>query len=187
MGLERTATAASGMPRSGDPFTRTLPPASSRSAGSASRCSAAMSFAFSATIPAATAIALPAMIAARHLDIGDVYSQLVGHDLRPDGGMRLSLVWDAGRGHHLARDQHLHVRALVGPDPSPFDIRAEAHADVIALGSRAEHLERPLHKRRIVAAVVHDLVSVLPHDADLVRKLVRLNEVAATDIDAVEP
>ncbi len=58
---------------------------------------------------------------------------------------------------------------------------------MIALGSRAEHLERPIHKRRVVAAVVHDLVAVLPDDADLIRKLVRLNEVAATNLDAVEP
>ena len=100
--------------------------------------------------------------------------------------MGLPLVWDARGRHDLARDEHLHVRALVRPDPGPLDVRAEAHADVIALGSRAEHLERPLYKRGVVAAVVHDLIAVLPHDADLVRKLVGLNEVAATDLDAVE-
>src|SRR5258708_33687713 len=100
--------------------------------------------------------------------------------------MGLPLVWDARRRDHLARDEHLHVSALVRPDPGPLDIRAEAHADVIALRPRAQHLERPIHKRGVVAAVVHDLVAVLPDDTDLVRKLVGLNEVAATDLDAVE-
>ena len=127
-----------------------------------------------------------ARIAAGDLNVGDVDAQLVGDDLGPDRGVGLALAGDPGRGDHLARDQDLDVCALVGPDSSAFDVDREAHPDVIAGRSRSEHFHRPVEEGRIVAAVVDDLIAVLPRDAERVRKFVGLDEVAAADLDAVE-
>ncbi len=58
---------------------------------------------------------------------------------------------------------------------------------MVAWRPRAEHLERALQERRVVAAVVDDAVAVLPDDpAEVVWKLVRLDQVAAANLDAVE-
>src|SRR5438445_9779869 len=78
------------------------------------------------------------------------------------------------------------MRAFVRPHPGALDVRAEAHADVVAVRPRAEYRQRSLEQRRVVAAVVHGAVAVLPGHADLIRKLVWLDEIAAADLDAVE-
>src|SRR2546421_12341039 len=78
------------------------------------------------------------------------------------------------------------MRPFVRPDAGALHVRAEAHAGVRALRARAEHLQRALHQRRVVAAVVHGAVAVLPRHPDLVRKLVWLDEIAAADLDAIQ-
>src|SRR5579872_670897 len=79
------------------------------------------------------------------------------------------------------------MRPLVGPDARAFDVHADAHADVLAVGSRAEVLDRLVEQRRVVAAVIDDPVAVLPSDPDLVWKLVRLDEVAPPHLGTLEP
>ena len=100
--------------------------------------------------------------------------------------MRLPLARDARGGNHLSRHEHLHVRALVRTYASALDVHAQAHADVLAGGLRTQFLERGLQELRIVAAVVDDRVAVLPADADVVWKLVGLDEVAAAHLGPVD-
>jgi len=127
-----------------------------------------------------------ARVAAGYLDVGDIDAQLVGHHLRPHRRMRLSLAWDSSRRHHLARNEHLYVRALVRPDPGALDIDADAHSHVLACRPWTKHRDRPFEESGVVAAVVDDSVAVLPRDPDLVGKLVRLNEVAPTHLDSIK-
>ena len=100
--------------------------------------------------------------------------------------MGLALVRDSGGRDHLAGHQHLHVRAFIRPDPGPLHIHGKTHADVIALRTRTEHLDRALEESRIVAAVVDDLVAVLPRDPNLIWKFVRLDEVPSSNLETVE-
>ena len=100
--------------------------------------------------------------------------------------MRLALARDARRRDHLSGDEHLDVRALVRTDTRSFDVDADSHPDVVALRFRAKPGDRLVEQRRVVAAVVDDRVAVLPRDADVVGKLVRLDQVAAPHLDAVE-
>ena len=78
------------------------------------------------------------------------------------------------------------MRALIRSDSGALDVDRKAHPDVIARRLRPEHLQRPVEKLGVVAAVVDDRVAVLPRDADVVGKLVRLDQVAAPHLDAVE-
>src|SRR5207244_2668096 len=77
------------------------------------------------------------------------------------------------------------LKYVVVHDPGSLDVDRQAHPDVVARRLRPEHLQRPVEKLGIVAAVVDDRVAVLPRDADDVGKLVRLDQVAAPHLDAV--
>ncbi len=58
---------------------------------------------------------------------------------------------------------------------------------MVAGGPGAEHLDGAFDQGRVVAAVVDDAVAILPGDpAEVVWELVRLDEVAAANLDAVE-
>ena len=78
------------------------------------------------------------------------------------------------------------MRSLVGPDPCALDVDAQAHADVIAFRSGAEKFQCFLEQQRVVAAVVDDRVAVLPGHADVVRELIRLDEVAAPHLGTID-
>ena len=128
-----------------------------------------------------------ARVAARHLDIDHIHPELVGDDLRPDRRVGLALAGDAGRGDDLARDEHLDMGALVRSNPGALHVHPESHANVVARRPGAEIRERLLEESRVVAAVINDGVAILPGNAHVVRKLVRLDEVAPAHRGSVEP
>src|SRR5260370_3665693 len=78
------------------------------------------------------------------------------------------------------------MRAFVWADACTFDVHGRPHSDVVARRLRSKHLERPLEKPRVVAAVVDDRVAVLPLVAEVVRELVGLDEVSPPHLRAFE-
>ena len=77
------------------------------------------------------------------------------------------------------------MRALIRADARALDVHGKPPADVVSRRPRTELLERTVEQLGVVAAVVDDGVSVLPRDPDVIRKLVRLDQVASPHLDPV--
>ena len=129
--------------------------------------------------------------------IGDVDAELVGHDLRKGGEVALALGADAGGDADAAAGLDRHLGAFVGADAGAFDIGDDADPHVPAFGAQArlllleklvitDHLHCLFERGQVVAAVVGEGRKVLVDDLVGVGELVRRDQVALADLDAVD-
>ena len=162
-----------------------------------------MCFAFSATMRAATCIALPAVTAPRDANVPTPHgkrrvSPLVTSTSRtstPSSSATtcahtVACAWPwlgmPVAATTLPDTSTCTCAPSYGPTPVPSTYMPRPMPTLSPAGLRAQLLERLLQQRRIVAAVVDDHVAVLPRDADLVGKLVGLDEVAPAHLGPVE-
>ena len=111
--------------------------------------------------------------------------------------MPLPLRADAGRHAHLAVRLHLDLGAFVRTDAGAFDVTGDADADVAALRAQprlllgeeapvADHLERLVEDRLVIAAVVGERRKVLIDDLVVVGERIGRDEIAPADFGAVD-
>ncbi len=128
----------------------------------------------------------------RHLD-----AELIGDDLGEHREMPLPLRADAGRDADLAVGLHLHFGALIRADAGAFDVTGDADADMAALRAQlrlllgeevavADHLQRLVEDRLVIAAVVGERREVLIDDLVVVRESIGRDEVAPADFGPVD-
>ena len=127
----------------------------------------------------------------------DIDAEHVGDELREHREVPLPLRADAGRAAHLAARLDRDARTFVRADAGAFDVTRDADADVPPFGAQprllvanellvADDLGRLLERRQVVAAVVNERRGILKHDLVIHRKLVRSDQVALANLDAID-
>src|SRR5271166_869253 len=136
-------------------------------------------------------------VAGHHIDVTDINTEAISGDLRKTGEMALALRADAGHDAHFAVRLHLHFRAFIGTDAGALDVASDGNAEVASLGAQprlfildealvVDESEHPVQRSFIIAAVIFERREILIDNLVVVRERVRRNEVAASDLDAID-
>ena len=130
-------------------------------------------------------------------DVGGIAAERIRGDLGERRLVALPVRGEAGGDEDLAARLDADARAFIRPDARALDVAGDAEAEMAAVGARgglaraevavADHGQRHVEAGRVVAAVVAGRPAVLEGEAHVPRELVGLDQVAAADLDRLDP